>query len=232
MKNTLQTHPGEKATIFGWCYILAQQFLIPQLLIRGFEALNLPLTSLWVNFAYFTLNFVVVVVVFRKFLAAGLRQLGKRFGHVFGNSVAAFLLFTAANVFVNLIIALFFPSHSNANDAYIETLADEQFWVMFVGVVVLAPLAEEVLFRGVVFGTLYRWNRPLAYIFSSLFFGGIHIAAYLLNGSYTWTEAAVSMLQYLPAGLCLAWVYADTNTIFAPILVHVTVNIIAVSAMR
>ena len=232
MKNTLHIHPGNMATIFGWCYILAQQFIVPYLLAWCFKLLHLPLTNLWLNFSFFALNFVVVVIVFRKFLTAGLQQLGKHFGSVLGNSVAAFLLYMSSNVFVSLVINICFPTFSNANDAYIQTLASNKFWVMFVGTVVLVPLAEEVFFRGVVFGTLYRWNRPLAYVLSTLFFGAIHIVGYLFTDGYTWTEAFVSMLQYLPAGFCLAWVYAETNTIFAPVLVHTTVNLIAILAMR
>ena len=226
-------HPLTKAeAIFGFCYILAQQFLIPMLLEQIFDLCGFPKTSLWMNFAFFACNFILVIFVFHKFLAASLRQLGKRFGHVLGDCVAAFLLYMASNVFVSLIINLCFPSFANANDAYIQTLANDRFWVIFASTVVLVPLAEEVLFRGVIFGTLYRWNRPLAYIFSTLIFGGIHIVGYLFTEGYTWVDAAVSMLQYLPAGFCLAWVYADTNTIFAPVLVHTIVNLIAVMAMR
>lgn len=231
-RKTLKNAPNKAESIFGWCYIAAEQLPIPFLLVLVFNLFGLPVSDLWMNFAFFAVNFVVVVVVFHKFLAASLRQLGRRIGHVLGNSVAGFLLYWASNVFVRLVITLCFPSFANANDAYIQTLANDDYWVIFVGSVILVPLAEETLFRGVIFGTLDKWNRPMAYILSALLFGGIHIAGYLLNGSYTLQEAAISMLQYLPAGLCLAWVYADTDTIFAPILVHTTNNLIAVMAMR
>lgn len=218
--------------IFGWIYIIAQQFIVPLLLDLVFKSFGLPESDLWVNFAFFATNFVVVIIAFRKYLAASLRQLGKRFGHVLGDCVAGFLLYWAANVFVSMIIALWVPTYANANDAYIQTMANDDFWIMFIGSVILVPLAEETLFRGVIFGTLDRLNRPLAYILSTLIFGAIHIVGYLLLGIYSLQDAAISMLQYLPAGLCLGWVYADTDTIFAPVLVHTTINLIGVMYMR
>ena len=39
-------------------------------------------------------------------------------------------------------------------------------------------------------------------------------------------------LQYLPAGYCLAWCYANTGTIVTPILMHMIVNAYGISAMR
>ena len=231
-RKTLKNAPNKYESIFGAFYIVAEQLPVPLLLALVFKLFKLPLSNLWMNFAFFAVNFVVVAAVFHKFLAASLRQLGRRFGHVLGNCVAGFLLYWASNVFVSLIITLCFPSFANANDAYIQTLANDDFWVIFVGSVLLVPLAEETLFRGVLFGSLDKWNRPMAYILSALLFGAIHIVGYLLDGSYTLVEAAISMLQYLPAGLCLAWVYAETDTIFAPILVHTANNLIAVMAMR
>ena len=42
----------------------------------------------------------------------------------------------------------------------------------------------------------------------------------------------MALLQYLPAGLCLAWSYAKSDTIFAPILIHALVNAWGIYEMR
>ena len=39
-------------------------------------------------------------------------------------------------------------------------------------------------------------------------------------------------IQYLPAGLCLAWTYSKADNIFAPILVHALNNAIAIGLVR
>ena len=39
-------------------------------------------------------------------------------------------------------------------------------------------------------------------------------------------------VQYLPAGLCLGWAYARADSIFAPTLMHMIINLIGMLAMR
>ena len=39
-------------------------------------------------------------------------------------------------------------------------------------------------------------------------------------------------VQYLPAGLMLAWSYEKSNTIVTPILIHTVINAIAIYSMR
>ena len=57
-----------------------------------------------------------------------------------------------------------------------------------------------------------------------------HIVGYL--GSYSLREMVVCFLQYLPAGLCLAWSYTKSDTIFAPIVIHALVNAWGIWQMR
>ena len=40
------------------------------------------------------------------------------------------------------------------------------------------------------------------------------------------------LLQYIPAGLFLAWSYARCNTIVAPVLIHMTVNAMGLYILR
>ena len=68
--------------------------------------------------------------------------------------------------------------------------------------------------------------------FSILFlvFAIIHILGYI--GKYSPLELVMAVLQYLPAGLCLAWSYAKADTIFAPIFVHAAINYITIRTLR
>lgn len=83
-------------------------------------------------------------------------------------------------------------------------------------VVVLAPVAEEVFFRGVVFNAWLReGGRRRAFIGSSALFAVIHLSL-------------VSLLPIFLLGLALAWVYDRTRSLLAPIAMHATVNGISV----
>ena len=91
---------------------------------------------------------------------------------------------------------------------------DPLLWVVAVfSTVVLAPLAEELVFRGVVYRFLKSRFRPeLAVIVSAALFSVIHI------------EVSV-LLPLFVLGIVLALVYEETGDIRAPILFHGIFNL-------
>jgi membrane protease YdiL (CAAX protease family) len=89
--------------------------------------------------------------------------------------------------------------------------------LVVLAVVILAPIAEEVFFRGVVFNAWLReGGRRYAYIGSAALFAIIHLSL-------------VSLLPIFALGLALAWVYQRTGSLLAPIAMHATVNGISVA---
>jgi uncharacterized protein len=98
-----------------------------------------------------------------------------------------------------------------------QALALIEPWLAVLAIVVLAPIAEEVFFRGVVFNALLReGGRRWAYIGSSALFAVIHLDP-------------VAMLPLFLLGLALSWVYQRSGNLLAPIVMHATVNGIAVA---
>ena len=91
--------------------------------------------------------------------------------------------------------------------------------------VFLAPLSEECLFRGLLFGQVLKKSRMGAYALSAVCFALIHVMGYL--GTYTPLQLVLSLAQYLPAGLILARSFEKSGTIAVPILIHMTINAIS-----
>ena len=58
----------------------------------------------------------------------------------------------------------------------------------------------------------------------------IHVLGYI--GSYDIGRLVLCFIQYLPAGLCLAWTYTKADNIAAPMVVHAIVNAVAIGALR
>lgn len=86
-----------------------------------------------------------------------------------------------------------------------------------VAIVILAPIAEELFFRGIVFNAWLREaGRRYAYVGSSLLFAVIHLSV-------------AAVLPIFLLGLALAWVYRRTGNLLAPIAMHATVNGISVA---
>jgi membrane protease YdiL (CAAX protease family) len=89
--------------------------------------------------------------------------------------------------------------------------------LVVLAIVVIAPIAEEVFFRGVVFNAWLReGGRRFAFIGSAFLFAVIHVSL-------------LSLLPIFALGLMLAWIYDRTGTLVAPIAMHATVNGISVA---
>jgi membrane protease YdiL (CAAX protease family) len=78
--------------------------------------------------------------------------------------------------------------------------------------VVIAPLAEEFLFRGLIFSGLKKMGWPrCAWVGSSLLFAAIH-------------GSAPIFLSLFAFALVLVWLYEKTDGLFAPVLAHSLFN--------
>jgi len=97
-------------------------------------------------------------------------------------------------------------------------LAELPAWVVVPAIVIAAPIAEELFFRGIIFNAWLReGGRRYAYIGSAALFAIIHLSL-------------VSLLPIFVLGLALAWVYErNRHNLLAPIAMHATVNGISVA---
>ncbi|WP_334179599.1 CPBP family intramembrane glutamic endopeptidase [Pseudoxanthomonas sp.] len=97
--------------------------------------------------------------------------------------------------------------------------------------VVLAPLYEELLFRRVLFGRLWRAGWPvLGLVLSSLVFALVHELPGL-NGKPVGSTVFL-ILVYAGMGAIFAWVYRRTGTLWAPIAAHILNNAIALAVLQ
>ena len=88
------------------------------------------------------------------------------------------------------------------------------FAVNFVVIAGVAPIVEELTFRGVGYSLLERWGRPFAIVAVGLLFGLAH--------------GLVEALPILVAfGAGLAWIRSRTRSVYPGILLHATFNSIA-----
>ncbi len=80
----------------------------------------------------------------------------------------------------------------------------------FVGGIV-APVAEEIVFRGVIFGYLRRWGLPAAILVSTALFAALHLPA-------------VPVTQIV-GGIIFAVAYQTGRSLMVPIVIHVLGNL-------
>lgn len=212
------------------------RYLLFELVFLG-PILSLLLPSIWsgakaihVDTAYFAVNCAAVCFIFRRFLVSSVRQGFSRFGKVMIAICLGLLVYFAATLALDALYSRLMPEFFNVNDAGILQNSRESRALTAVGTVLLVPVAEETLHRGLIFGLLHRKKRTIAYLLSALVFCFIHVTGYI--GAYQTPVLLLCFLQYLPAGLTLAWAYEYSGSILAPIIMHTAVNTIAMLTMR
>ena len=228
--NNLSVSMTKSEIIGGWSYLFLQLLILPVVLRFVNMVLGNPLSSAEINFVFFALNFICVTVIFRCFLLTSVRNALTEPLRIIRAAFTGFVLYYIASYVVGLIIFFIAPDFSNVNDESLAGMTQGNFALMSIGTVLLVPPVEEVLFRGLIFRGLYRRNRFTAYLVSTLVFSSIHVVGYI--GFYDPLTLLLCFLQYIPASLCLGWAYAKADSIIAPILIHITVNLIGMLAMR
>ena len=229
MKNlTVPLSRGE--ALWGKVYLLLEFFALPFLVIKGNLLAGNPLSDAAINFVLFGLNFICVTVIFRRFLLESLRNTAKHPILLIQTVIKGLVLHYALSICVNFFIFILNPDFSNVNDDNIAQMVQKNFTLMAIGTVLLAPPVEEILFRSLIFGRFYDRNKILAYILSTVIFSAIHVLGYI--DLYDWRTLLMCFVQYIPGSICLAWTYVAGDSIFAPILIHMTINLISTLSLR
>lgn len=87
--------------------------------------------------------------------------------------------------------------------------------------VIVAPLAEELYFRGMLFQALRRRSGPwLAISVSAMVFAAAHV---LQEGAAP--AGVLAFVMILPAGFFLGWVFERHKNLAVPIVVHLVFNL-------
>lgn len=230
-KNTkLAIRPTDQEQVWGIVYLLFSILMLPTLLRLLNGLLPVPLGNAWFNFLYFSCNFLFVTWIFHGFFKRCVVHAGKHTWRFLAAVLIGIAAYWLLNYLTSLILGWISKDYVNLNDSTVLTMAHGHFPIMLLGTVFLVPVAEETLHRGLVFGSLYSKNHCMAYVISAAVFSAVHIIGYI--GVYDPLHLLVAFLQYVPAGLVLAWTYRFSGSIFAPMIIHATINAIGLFALR
>ena len=114
------------------------------------------------------------------------------------------------------------------NDA-VTGLARTDYKRMIAVAVLMAPLVEECLFRGVVFGTIRPKSRFWAYAASIALFSLYHVWQYVLV--YQDPKLLLSALAYVPVSAALTFCYEQTRSIWSPVFFHMCINALSLTVL-
>ena len=214
---------------WGWVYLAAQMLVIPSVVAMVCMARGIT-SEADMNLICFYLNAVLAVVVFRKLLVKSIDRCRGNRKQTLMTALRGFGLYWLASLLVMAMILLLKPDFANVNDQSVSAMVGERPVLMTVAVVFAAPLAEECLFRGWMFTGLAEKSRTLAYMVTCVFFSGVHILPYI--GTYDALTLLLCFLQYLAPSFVLCRTCARDDSLCAPLLLHMTINTVALFVAR
>ncbi|MGI5985215.1 MAG: CPBP family intramembrane metalloprotease [Clostridiales bacterium] len=214
----------------GFVYLPFHIFLIPLFVEMLAHYLPNGLDDIAANIIYYGMGFSFCLICMWRYLRGAydvlIDNLVKNIvAFIFSYVIFILLSYIAAGA----VFAILGDSVLNPNNDAVKAMANESPRAVWGLTVFLAPVVEETLFRGVLFGSVQPKNRTLAYILSIAAFGFYHEWQYAL--AFMDWKILIYMLQYVPAGYALAWLYEKTNCIWMPVFLHMTVNLITMTIM-
>ena len=218
----------ERICGFVWLQIhviLLPLFLVPVLyLMLGAD----KLTDAGANVIYYLISFLFVIIVFWNFLRESFdRFVGNLRGAVLA-MVIAYALQLVLTLGLQALMSVFGELETPNNDA-INELANIEYKKIFAVAVLMAPITEEVLFRGVLFGSLARRHRWLGWVVSvavCCLYHGWQFAVV----EQDWT-VLIAAAEYIPLTVAITYCYDRTQTIWTPIFFHIFTNSLALAYM-
>ena len=214
-------------TIAALLYLPLHVWLLPRLLYSLPETAGL--TDLTVNVAVYVFGTVYMLALLGRFFRREFDPLCDHFGYCILQVLICYGMMLAFNLLLSGILTLVLPADSvNPNNDAVMEMAGVEFGKTAALAIFLAPLVEEPVFRGAIFGSLREKNRILAYAASMLLFALYHVWGYALSDPIYW----LYLLQYLPVSWLLCRCYERCNSIWGSIFFHMMVNAVSISALN
>ena len=167
------------------------------------------LVSLTLGFVIFKYNYPLTFFGLKK-----VKPVENIIYGLFGGAVI-WLLITGVNNLIYLITTYFFQFQPPTQAAVKNLLGSENLFLFLAHsllIVVIAPLTEEIFFRGFIY--LYLKNRlgvKWAIINSALIFGLAHFDFWIFLPTFS-------------GGVILAWICEETNSLYPSMIAHATWN--------
>lgn len=220
--------------VVAWKLVLLLAYLVvPQL--KGILLANSTLVEAVLSQVIYIFSFGVAITLLKRIVApgrslleltsAGFEKLRSGFGRSIGMGIVGYVV--AMLLVAAMYTVLPLPSPQSPAGDYARTLSGPAIAAFAFGAIILAPILEELLFRGLIFNMLRSSLREKlspgiadfgAVIVSGAFFSAMHM---------TLTGFPVLFIT----GVVLGEVYRRTNSLHTSIIMHMINNTIATLAL-
>jgi len=213
--------------IFGLVYLPIYIFVLPIAIGYAsygfFSFFEVRPSDAHVTLLYYFVSLIAILICMSSFLKTSFSDFIDRLVQSLRATFLGYLMYVALLYAVSILVSLLIIQQgTNPNTEAVQRQLLQNSDAMMLASLLLAPIVEETLFRGVIFGSVLKKNRIAAYALSYLVFGFYHIWQYMLAG--VTPQFLFYLLQYLPGSIVLAWCYEKSGSIWSPIMLHMLIN--------
>lgn len=203
------------ARIAGWVYFPIHVAVLPLTIgVLLMAVLGKLPSDVTCNVWYYLIGLVFTLAVMWRFLHRSFDTMAGSILRCIGMMLAAYGIDVLLSLVLQLGTGLIGELPVPNNDA-VTGLAKVDYKRMTAVAVLMAPLVEECLFRGVVFGTIRPHSRFWAYAVSIALFSLYHVWQYVVM--YGDPKLLLSALAYVPVSAALTFCYEQTRSIWPPV---------------
>ncbi|MFD1021106.1 CPBP family intramembrane glutamic endopeptidase [Thalassobacillus hwangdonensis] len=193
---------------------LSSAIAVPVLMVLGVEK-NTAITY-W-SVTAFLIATIIILFMLRKDMSQALETRSR-------SSIGEIALWSFLGIFIAFfaqmiagMIETFLLGIKPGSENTQDLMERARMSPIFISIMVLfAPILEEIIFRKIIFGQIYkRTNFFIAVIVSAIAFAAFHI-------DFT------HMIVYTAMGITFAFLYVKTKSIVTPIIAHMAMNAIVV----
>lgn len=216
--------PGEQiaGVVFLTVYLLALPFVTEPMFRFVGGLLDMTFSAGTRSLVYYGGLLAVTLVMFHSFLLRTSQNLADDPGTACRSFLTGLVGLYGLNELAYRLTRLVISHGTNLNDTSISAQVQGAPQLTLLVVALLAPVVEETLFRGLVFGNLKQKSRTLAYLASALLFALFHVWQFAAV-SPDWTHFLL-LIQYLIPGFVLSWAYESSGTLWAAVGIHAAAN--------
>lgn len=212
--------------LYMYCGSLILSALLKFILVQLSLQIDYVSANTYLNFV---MDFIMLIIVFFIIKDEILEQWKDYFKSLKSNLIYGCLVGPATiyglSILGGLITLAFGGNQLSENQELINIMTQSKPILMIITTVILAPILEEFVFRGIVFGWLYEYNRYVAHIVTALLFAFVHVMMAIFSGNVSeWVQIFVYLFMAFP----LSYLYEKSNNIFVPISTHMINNFISI----
>ncbi|MDY3280791.1 CPBP family intramembrane glutamic endopeptidase [Dysosmobacter sp.] len=171
---------------------------------------------------YYYALLAAVAVIFHRFLSRTSRNFADNLGVACEAALTGLVALYGLNELVCRLGRLLVGGLANLNDTLIAAPVPDAPRTTFLIAVLVVPIAEETLFRGLVFGGLRGKSRWIAYAASCCLFALSQV--WQLASAGLSPLALARLLQYLVPGAVLCRTYERSGSLWSAAAVHAAAN--------